>query len=78
MLAQSLLESVTHDLSEGLRSDDSRGGRRDGCRPRSRRRRQIDSSEPGRPDRQQIIKGVTGTALAGQMLRLDVTRVNTR
>lgn len=40
--------------------------------------RQIDNSEPGRPDRQQIIKGVTDTALAGQMLRLDVTRVTTR
>jgi hypothetical protein len=40
--------------------------------------RQIDNSEPGRPDRQQIIKGVTDTALAGQMLRLDVTRLTTR
>ena len=40
--------------------------------------RQIDNSEPGRPDRQQIIKGVVDTPLAGQMLRLDVIRVTAR
>ena len=40
--------------------------------------RQIDNSEPGRPDRQQIIKGVVDTPLAGQMLRLDVVRVVAR
>ena len=40
--------------------------------------RQIDNSEPGRPDRQQIIKGVTDTPLAGQMLRLDVLQVSVR
>ena len=40
--------------------------------------RQIDNSEPGRPDRLQIIKGVVDTPLAGQMLRLDVIRVVAR
>jgi hypothetical protein len=40
--------------------------------------RQIDNSEPGRPDRQQIIKGVVDAPLAGQMLRLDVIRVTAR
>jgi hypothetical protein len=37
--------------------------------------RQIDNAEPGRPDRQQIIKGLSDTPLAGQMLRLEVIRV---
>jgi hypothetical protein len=40
--------------------------------------RQIDNSEPGRPDRQQIIKGVVDKPLDGQMLRLDVLRVTAR
>jgi len=40
--------------------------------------RQIDNSEPGRPDRLQIIKGVIDTPLPGQMLRLDVMRVVAR
>ncbi|HEY7474237.1 MAG TPA: hypothetical protein VH679_04450 [Vicinamibacterales bacterium] len=40
--------------------------------------RQIDNSEPGRPDRQQIIKGVVDTPLPGQMLRLDVVKVAVR
>jgi hypothetical protein len=40
--------------------------------------RQIDNAEPGRPDRLQIIKGVTDKPLDGQMLRLDVVRVNVR
>ena len=40
--------------------------------------RQIDNSEPGRPDRLQIIKGVLAKPLAGQMLRLDVNRVVAR
>jgi hypothetical protein len=40
--------------------------------------RQIDNSEPGRPDRQQIIKGVVDTPLAGQMLRIDVIAVVAR
>ena len=40
--------------------------------------RQIDNSEPGRPDRLQIIKGVVDKPLAGQMLRLDVVRVTAR
>jgi len=40
--------------------------------------RQIDNSEPGRPDRLQIIKGVTDTPLAGQMLRIDVVSVAVR
>ena len=37
--------------------------------------RQIDNSEPGKTDRQQIIAGVVDTPLAGQMLRLDVVSV---
>lgn len=40
--------------------------------------RQIDNSEPGLPDRLQIIKGVVDTPLAGQMLRLDVMGVTIR
>jgi hypothetical protein len=40
--------------------------------------RQIDNAEPGRPDRLQIIKGLSDTPLAGQMLRLDVVRVAVR
>jgi hypothetical protein len=40
--------------------------------------RQIDNSEPGRPDREQIIKGVVDKPLAGQMLRLDVISVTAR
>ena len=40
--------------------------------------RQIDNSEPGRPDRMQIIKGVVDKPLAGQMLRLDVIGVTVR
>jgi hypothetical protein len=37
--------------------------------------RQIDNAAKGRPDRQQVIDGVTATPLDGQMLRLDVVRV---
>lgn len=40
--------------------------------------RQIDNSEPGRPDRLQIFKGVTDAPLPGQMLRLDVIGVAAR
>jgi hypothetical protein len=40
--------------------------------------RQIDNAEPGRPDRQQIIKELSATPLGGQMLRLDVVRVTAR
>lgn len=40
--------------------------------------RQIDNGEVGPPDRQQIIAGVVDTPLAGQMLRLDVKRVEAR
>lgn len=40
--------------------------------------RQIDNSEPGRPDRQQIIQGVIDKPLAGQMLRLDVVSVSAK
>ena len=40
--------------------------------------RQIDNAEPGRPDRLQIIKGLSDTPLAGQMLRLEVLRVTLR
>ena len=40
--------------------------------------RQIDNSEPGLPDRLQIIKGVVDKPLAGQMLRLDVLGVTQR
>ena len=39
--------------------------------------RQIDNAEPGRADRLQIIKGLSDTPLAGQMVRLDVIRVRT-
>jgi hypothetical protein len=37
--------------------------------------RQIDNGFRGRPDRQQVIEGVTDKPLDGQMLRLDVVRV---
>lgn len=37
--------------------------------------RQIDNSEPGRADRQQVIPGVVDKPLAGQMLRIDVVSV---
>ena len=37
--------------------------------------RQIDNSEPGRADRQQIIPGVVDKPLAWQMLRIDVVSV---
>lgn len=37
--------------------------------------RQIDNSEPGKPDRQQVIAGVADKPLAGQMLRIDVVSV---
>jgi hypothetical protein len=40
--------------------------------------RQIDNSEPGLPDRQQIIAGVVDKPLAGQMLRLDVISVTVK
>ena len=40
--------------------------------------RQIDNAEPGRPDRQQIIKGVQDKPLDGQMVRLDVLRVTAK
>ena len=40
--------------------------------------RQIDNSEPGRPDRQQIIKGVVDKPLDGQMLRIDIVSVTAR
>jgi hypothetical protein len=40
--------------------------------------RQIDNSEPGRPDRQQVISGVIDKPLAGQMVRLDVISVAAR
>jgi hypothetical protein len=40
--------------------------------------RQIDNAEPGRADRQQIIKGLSDTPLAGQMLRLEVVRLRVR
>jgi len=40
--------------------------------------RQIDNAEPGRADRLQIIKGLSDSPLAGQMLRLDVIRVAAR
>jgi hypothetical protein len=40
--------------------------------------RQIDNAERGRPDRMQIIKGVTDKPLDGQMLRLDVVKVSVR
>ena len=37
--------------------------------------RQMDNNEPGRPDRMQLIKGVTDKVLDGQMLRIDVISV---
>jgi hypothetical protein len=45
--------------------------------------RQIDNGAPGplqggKPDRQQIIEGVSDMVLAGQQLRLDVVRVKAR
>jgi hypothetical protein len=40
--------------------------------------RQMDNSEQGRPDRLQIIKGLSETPLAGQMIRLEVLRVASR
>jgi hypothetical protein len=40
--------------------------------------RQMDNTEPGLPDRMQVIAGVTDTPLDGQMLRLDVVRVTPR
>jgi len=40
--------------------------------------RQIDNGAKGRPDRQQVIEGVTDKPLDGQMLRLDVVRVQAR
>ena len=39
---------------------------------------EIDNAEPGRPDRLQIIKGLSDTPIAGQMLRLEVLRVTLR
>ena len=40
--------------------------------------RQIDNGAKGHPDRQQIIEGVVDKPPAGQMLRLDVVRVEPR
>ncbi|ESQ88326.1 hypothetical protein ABAC460_16840 [Asticcacaulis sp. AC460] len=40
--------------------------------------RQIDNGAEGRADRQQVIEGVTDTPLPGQMVRLDVVRVEAR
>jgi len=40
--------------------------------------RQIDNGAQGKPDRQQIIAGVSDAPLAGQQLRLDVLRVKPR
>jgi hypothetical protein len=40
--------------------------------------RQMDNTEPGLPDRMQIIDGVTAKPLDGQMLRLDVVKVTPR
>ena len=37
--------------------------------------RQIDNGAKGRPDRQQILEGVTDTPRPGQMIRIDVMRV---
>jgi hypothetical protein len=37
--------------------------------------RQMDNAEQGRPDRLQVIKELSDTPLAGQMLRLEVVRV---
>ena len=40
--------------------------------------RQMDNAEQGRPDRLQIIKELSATPLAGQMMRLEVLRVTPR
>jgi hypothetical protein len=40
--------------------------------------RQIDNAGEGLPDRRQMIDGVTTEVLDGQMLRLDVIRVQVR
>ena len=40
--------------------------------------REIDNGAMGRPDRQQVLDGVTPTPPAGQMLRLDVVGVKAR
>jgi hypothetical protein len=40
--------------------------------------RQMDNAEPGRPDRQQVIKEISEKPLDGQMLRLEVVRVTAR
>jgi hypothetical protein len=40
--------------------------------------RQIDNGAAGKPDRQQVIEGVVDKPPAGQMLRLDVVRVDRR
>jgi hypothetical protein len=40
--------------------------------------RQMDNAEPGRPDRQQVIKELSATPLPGQMLRLEVVKVTAR
>jgi hypothetical protein len=40
--------------------------------------RQIDNGKPGRPDRLQIIKGVTDRPPDGQLVRLDVIDVKAR
>jgi hypothetical protein len=40
--------------------------------------REIDNGAKGKPDRQQMIEGVSDTPLAGQVLRLDVVRVKAR
>src|SRR4051812_14625558 len=40
--------------------------------------REIDNGAMGRPDRQQVLDGITPTPLAGQMLRLDVVGVKAR
>ena len=37
--------------------------------------RQMDNNEPGRPDRMQLITGVTDKVLDGQVLRIDVMSV---
>jgi hypothetical protein len=40
--------------------------------------RQMDNAEQGRPDRLQVIKALSETPLAGQMIRLEVLRVAAR
>ena len=40
--------------------------------------REIDNGAKGKPDRQQVLEGVTDAPQAGQMLRLDVVRVTQR